>query len=499
MSVTVIQSPPAYALIEHGLLCRVQSNKSWQQATISHLRLILPNDQQLYFYKQFVLVIGGIDYTFKFHSSPDDTGYELRFPPVDFATFLSQLVEDLNKCYFIYEHFEGTVYDTTGILLTAREPGAAYDIHLGATDIVGITWSQFNGLDEVSPMGYRILLALAHEGELVAQSLAPIDNDGIAVCDFASLVRDMLAVGFTYPVNTLKVVLHTNSTRSFQLVVAEYYNLATKVLNFDTSFLACYGGLKQADIDLLALSGADYFGYMDMKSRFLNWCPDGKQTAWGVPERLYFLNYTKSVVYVKAIIYSTTGLNVEVTLATISTSDLYIEILCGLHEIDPGFTYANVTHYEVFCETELEAITETRTFVFVQDEPYAQRVILFKNSFSVYETLRCTGDMAVIDNITKDIIEAIDRQVYRKKIRKSENNAKFSLYSGWLKGVKQRRWLEDLLLSKEVYWLQGELAVPIVLLGGEIERETDKDYNYGVKLDFTLDVTDERYSNLVTE
>ncbi|MFZ4464979.1 MAG: hypothetical protein ACOYN5_14120 [Bacteroidales bacterium] len=499
MALTVIETPPAYALIEHGLICKVQTNKTWTQAVASWLRLRLPTDLAAYYLKYFTLLVDDVAYVFKFRTVPDDSGFELRVAPGTYELFRTQLVEDLNRCYFIYSNFIVATDSTDGIRLTAREKGAKWNIEFGETDITGITWSQMPGVDEAMPKDYKVLMALISSGKLIAESLAPIDNFGIASCDFASLVRDLITTGFTFPVNTDKVIVHQNSSLLLQLGVAEYANNTILRLNYDASFIALPGGLKQADVDLLSLNNADYFGYMDMKSRFLNWCPDNKITAWGVPERLYFLNYEKVPVFVKALIHRNSLLDIEVTLAEISTNDTYFEVLCGLHEIIPEIDYTSVISYEIYCNTESDSVIEPRTFILDQTQFHHQRVLLFKNSFGVYETFRTTGDLQVNDNITKDIIESIDNRIYRLKVHKSENNAKFTLYSGWLEGVEQRRWLEEILLSKDVYWLQGEFALPIILQNGEIEREQDWNFNYALKIDFMLDITENRYSGIVNE
>jgi hypothetical protein len=502
MALSVIQLPPSFALAEHGLLCRVRSDKAWQQASNASILIIFPDMISVYYGRSFSLCFGGAVYKFTFVGSPDDSGFQLRMWQSDLQVFLSLVIDDLRHCYPVFQGYslaiEGPAGAENAIRITARSAGSDANIAFTDCDIFGMTASSSPAIDEAAPDDYKILLAVLHEGAFVARSLAPPDPDGMAACDFAPLLRDMLSVGFTFPFNASRLILHPESVVSFDFVCAEHYNGQTHRIHEMGSFMALPGGLRQADIDLLADCGADYFGYMDLKTRFLNWCPDNKPTAWLVPERLYFLNYSKLPVSVKVQIFY--GYDSEIiTLATTDRNNIIYEILCGLHEIKPDALQADVTRYTVWVENSDGPVTETRHFKMLHDAPLNQRIFLFRNSFGVYESIRCTGEMNISDNISRDLIETADNRVYRIRISKSENNARFSIHTGWLDGIRQRRWLEDFLISKDVYWLQGDRAVPVFLLLAEIERESDRQYCFGLQFEFRLDINEQRFSNIVNE
>lgn len=502
MALEIHKIPPIYAMIGHGVLCQVLTDKPWTAAVMAKVDLLFPGSQPAYNSKYFELSMMGEVKRFYFDFEPDNSGEQLRMwdPAWSKTEFLDEVVFDLNRNYYIAINYNVTRLGDTGIRFVARNPGPSYNIELNATNIDGFddTGVVAGTLDQM-PVDYRALLALKHGSALIAQEMVPFDGNNIASSDFKPYINDLLATDFIFPFEPGELTrVLPESSIALQLAYAEHFDNHMLRMHYSDTFYILPGGLAQSDNDLLAINGTDYFIYMDMATRFLNWCPVNKRTAWGVPEKLYLLNAEANPVSIVATINFLDDTPAQtIAVGTLSDQHKIHEIICGLHEIAPDIDHANVDNYTVHGLVGEEQVTEIRYFSMDHMPRYKQRCFIFKNSFGVFETLRCTGELAVSDSISRELNEVADGRVYRIRVNKSENNIKFRIHTGWLQGRDHRRWLTDMLLSHSMYMIEGDFIIPVVLTTGEVERERDREFNFGLKFEFQLDFREERFSDII--
>lgn len=500
--------PPFYALAANELVCQVQASDSFPiGGSEALLSIAFPGTTYLSSYtdQDFTLSFLGDDHKFYFRTSPQDNGLELRtwHPDDTKLEFLGKVIEDLRKNHYINKYYNVSLISPSsdaGIKLEAKADGKAYAITL-ETDIVGMTAiTELEGTDATTPADYRIYMGLKSGSDLLAEELIPINSDKVATADFAAYLKEQVYLDMHYPADAdTFVYAHTSSTKALLLEYAERYNGYIRSLQLSSEFFALPGDLAQADKDLMqAAGGLTFFTDLDLTPRFLSWCPRAKQTAWGVPERLFILNTSDATLTAKAIITRKTGSPETVTLGTIDQQHLIYELVAGLHEFAPDEDPAQVVSYTIGIYEGATLVSELFTFTVDQNTHYKSRVLIFKNSLGAYDTLRCTGMMQISDSIAREEVEVIDNRVYRFKLNRTENVPRFRLSTGYLPGYAYRLWLTELLMSREVYWLTDEgYLVPIVLTGSDFDRYADKQFLYPVQLEFKPATPEKAFSSIV--
>lgn len=503
MAITVKQLPNTYALVENGLLCRVERSVFLPLDQEADYSIVIPNTLEGET-TLFILSLMGQSIQFDFVAEPNDSGKQLTkwVTGVSRAVFVNNMMIEMARNFWLAKYYDlSTIFEFSAIRIKAKAPGPAYNItysspFTGLNFVVG-----YNGVLSQIPAGFRIYMAMQSGSDIIADELVPLNEHLIAAADFKIYIKDLLKTDFTFPFSPPgKIRVLPDSVMPLTLVYAEKHE-ATGIHRFHYSdeFFAVPGGLSQNDKDLLELIGSDYFEGLDAAARFLSWCPPNKKTAWGVPERLFLLNVDKDGTDMMLKIYYLDGTTEEEEIGTIYDQIKIYEIISGLHELRPDIDPELVEKYEIWGQENFDQITEKRTFVMDQLPRYKRRGFIFKNSFDVYETLMCTGELSVSDSLSRDIMEVVDGRAYRLKINTTENLAKFKCHTGWLDGLANRRWLEDFLRSKQVYWIVGDALFPIILTTGEVERERDKEFLHGLAFEFTLDVREERYSAIINE
>jgi hypothetical protein len=278
---------------------------------------------------------------------------------------------------------------------------------------------------------------------------------------------------------------------------AEHYNNAVRKISSAGLFKILPGGISTVDHENLAAISETYFTDPDRQKRFLNWCPATKTTALGIPEKLYFLTgVSEPVVHIK--LKATRELLSETTtVGSITSNGTVYEFLCGLHELIPDAVEGEVLEYDIWLEDENDKIiSEVRTFI-VDATPYAHsRVFLWRNSFGAYETLRCTGEQSISDNIERSEIVVMQNNHYRIRLHDVENLPEHELHTGWLDGVEQRRWLNDFLMSRELYLIEGNALKRVRITTSKLLREVDNEFSYAAMFAYTPDMPEKLYSEV---
>jgi hypothetical protein len=500
------------ALLGEGIRYQVKVNRNFD-GTPAKLSLNMSEVYTLYLTKSLTIEFMGIQLQFYFRLVPNESGLELTtwLGGDTYFQFLTKLSAELNANYLLNQYYMVDMEDVGGVfklVFTAKNDGPLYNIGLAATTVNGIsTYSQIDGIDSLMADDYRIYFAPYLYGDYsfinnpLGQDLLPIDDDKNTEVNLAEYFNDEVKTQFTYPFNGIYARTLTDAVVKYFVKYAEFENNTFKLLRttYDEPKYVIRGGLKRIDADFLYNEDGYFFNYGDNIQRFLNWAPAEKITYPGVPELLYFLKSDKGNLNVKFKIKKFDVDESTITLATITAASYTItELSVGLVDLLPTEDGTDVDWYEIWIENGTGTpVSEIRKFVVDQSYYLNKRVLFFQNSFDLYETICCTGNLTVDDDFKHEEVEVLKGPVFRRSILYSEQVVKYTLSSGWLKGIEYRNWLTEVLLSTDTFLMLGHFLLPIIITNKKVNRSKDREHNYSITFSFEADFTESRYSSIV--
>jgi len=510
-SIQIIKSPPTVALLGEGITYQLQRN--YESVTgKAQLIITLQSESQAYYpdkYLEIELPTGIL--RFYFVDTPDQSGLQLSGPELDpdMSVYSPQVAAELNQNYYINKNYIVTVDASYRIVITARVIGSAYDLSFVSTNISGLTqYSNTAGIDDSTDADYKIYAGICLYNPDPAiptplgEELIPVSDQEIAYCNLAAYLADQLQSSFHYPFNGTLVYEVPNAVARYFIRYAEYIaGSSQKVYNdAETPHYLVAGGLRKLDSDFLSEDGTCYFNYNDNHKRFLTWAPQAKTTFPSTPERLNFMLYSPdSRLYVTK--YYDTGATSPELLYTF-TQDLYtiVEIACGLSDIFAGENIDDLIYYEIVIKnSKTQTLSETRTFIVDHSSYLNTRTLVFKNGFGMFDMVHCTGVLKVSDKVSRDEVSALSNSAFRRRVVLAENIQQYEINTGWLPDRTYRQWLEDLLLSTEVYLILGDFLLPLTNTTAKIVNYEDREHNYSMQLSFEPDFNNENYSAIVGE
>lgn len=502
-NLSIISSPPQIALIDEGI--NFQFERTVLPVPVSaNLLLQFVNDDSVYLNKYFEILFGGNNYKFYFKTTPNESGLQLNnwISGNTFDQFLIAVASDLQQNFMLNADYTVLAVAGSGIRLTARKTGTAHNLSYVGSDIALEAFNTL-GFDDTTPTDYRIYAAICKKENLqdlsipLGEDFLPLDGNNIAASDFAEYLKDQLKSSYHFPFIGTLIFPVENAVINYFIRYTDFFDGAMqKVYNtFLASKYAIAGGLKKIDSDYLKSENTSFF---DMTpERFLSWAPLSKLTHLDTPERLYFLTQSTGLKLMAKMYFSASETELEISAISADAFTI-IEILCGVPEIFNNIDISDLQAYDVWIAADNE-ISEIRHFEIDQQDYLNKRTLVFRNSFDKYDMLHCTGNLSITDNITREEVEVLTNDTFRKQILSAENSAKYSLASGWLNDKETRLWLEDLLLSGEISLIIGDVLFPIIVKTSEARKQKDKEYLYQILIEFVPDYADKRYSNIVDD
>lgn len=501
---TLKKLPPEFAFVEEGIKVEAESDRFWEDdpltgSVAASVDLLFPSVQANYLDKYFDLEVMGEVLRFSFKATPSDSGSELRTWAIadTKAQFLVKLRDDLVDNYYLFSNYVITILAAdAGIKLVARLPGDAYNVALDATNLTDLTEANLmSGQLAEPPSGYKVYFGLrkTENSAIIGEELVLLNSQGLARADFKAYARDLNKIGLSYPVNlppVYTVVKHYEGIVSARLAYAEHYDGKIRKISLSNTLNIVPGGLAASEMSIVG----NAYGF-DVKTRFLAWGPNPKRTTADAPERLYI--HVLDYFVIKATIHETDGTTTTVTLGDTDEPATY-EIACGLKDIadmDPE----TVDYYTIDLYEDEGTVPTTETWKFVLDKTprYNTRYFFFRNSFGVYELAILWGEMSEVVQYTRQNKEVASDMGYSIKPFKNERLATYKINSGYVT-LTEKKWLQELLISKDVFWLENGWLIPVVVTNNEGNPITDKVFTHSVDVEFMLDMKDERYSILTS-
>jgi hypothetical protein len=210
------------------------------------------------------------------------------------------------------------------------------------------------------------------------------------------------------------------------------------------------------------------------------------------PERLFFKSATSGNRYLKARVYF-----YDTTTSDVSLGDEYFHS-DSMYELDvsPAIFPSGaspIEKYEVWLEDGADPPvlkSEIRTYLIDFEFYRNEQHFIFRNSLGEYDTVRCTGRLKRQSEFDREVFTNDDNE---RQPLSNLLDATYIAETGSIPG-DHARWLEDLMISKEVYWLLNSRAVPIIITSKKMNEITDDQRRFNLQFEFSVAGIDSFYS-----
>jgi hypothetical protein len=266
--------------------------------------------------------------------------------------------------------------------------------------------------------------------------------------------------------------IHDDGCKNFTVRFYEYYGNPPSAQNEITAnHTICIGTVpawKQKDFDLINNTFNDYLD----TSRILSWYPlnTAKKVLTDQPELMYVLWPDLSVRVITVVVTFSDGTTENVKIDHMPVQELQVASFAvgyealGIADINPTKTVKSYT---------VSIANHVRSFVVDHNPHYHTTYIVFRNSLGGFDTLACTGQKDEITEVERKISQRVydAENPYRHRQDEfyNEHTEIVSVHSGWLTPA-EKNWLNDLLISKEVYELRGNKLQKIQLKTKALDR-----------------------------
>lgn len=282
-----------------------------------------------------------------------------------------------------------------------------------------------------------------------------------------------------------------------------------------------FGGLSSLDYNYLLQEGRTWFDLTD-NHRWLTNQPDNLYITRKSKPRLYFYpkhGHNQARITVDQKLDNDLHIINHHDFIDISISEglrgLVLEVLCGVADLNIS---SKAVSYKVMMETGTGTtlFRYERNFI-ITDKHYKQeRQLIFRNSLGGYDSVPLTGEREDTSEMDRqDISVGGESDAINQTYQVSSD-----LRTGYLEnytdyGKEYLSYLQDLLISKEVYLLSGEVPIPVVVttkkaslfgdnrdlhaLGFSVKRKQKERYYSNYINEETLFICDHNFNPLTTD
>ena len=263
------------------------------------------------------------------------------------------------------------------------------------------------------------------------------------------------------------------------------------------------------------LSNEDFYSHGDTffknwqlgARQFLTWQPNYKRVDVGQEEYLYFLlNFTPKPQQLRLRMqyHCSDGSSSEtVTVMTLDNPLLY-SVVCVPVGVDPLGIPAGAVRYEVWLSNEQDKrVSEVRSYLMDHIHEVYDRSILFVNSLGGFDTLRLNGQAQRTLKVAQTVAELerpADAPVdfSELKVISIEGEQEISISTGYFKrnAADYLQYLDELLLSDEIYLITEKGHRPLQLLTSSLQDQADNQDLISRTFSFRVLDTVENYSNM---
>lgn len=431
-------------------------------------------------------------FTIVFKASPFSDNWEFRSGVID-SQWIIDFSNFLKSNYYLDRDFTIQPYNQ----IYARENSADLSMIVFTTVAsAALTVTTRTGISPVVRDGYQLVCQVrTYPGNAtIGEDLITPGSNQKAEFDVADYLNVNLELAredlqnFTYPAQLQKLKLHAAHTMQFYIRYAEKWDNEVQRMYTTGTYSAILGGLSQLKLSEFAIENISFYTHLISKNPFLTWQPVVKVTGLRTPERMYFYNSASRTISLKSRKWFTDGTNATVTLYTLACNTGIVEIDCSYGNFFMGTV--KLDQYDIWLESEGSVISEVRSFVpdyrYYRNEEH----IVFRNSLGGYDTLRCTGRRTDLPEFDRETFEDENKMMQALQNLQTNN---FEINTGSL-DADAAAWMDELFLSREVFWITNERLIPILITGKKKNKTTDDQLRFSFDIEFSLAAVERFYS-----
>jgi hypothetical protein len=492
----ILSKPKPISLAGNPVELKVQLNPMSEPGQFCRYQLIFDADESVADGDYFTLNWGSNSVTITFRDDPNAAANEYVSGPCT-NTWNEGLADFLSTIYLFNQDFIiswGIIF----IRITSREKGNAYNFTV-QTNISINVFDYFQiriGTDPKMLENPQIICIVKHttSGVIIGKENITPPEDGIVTFDVSEYLNTFIAnmrqnfTGYHYPATITKIWKHSTFVLPFKLEYLLTTGTSTnQIIKVSDNFYAVMGGFSK---DKLLVAGHNFYDDIILQKGWLTY-PTWKRINRNSPERLYYYSRYNETINVKAKLYHTENATSTVTVATIAaTANSIYEIdACLSHLIAP---HNDLIQYELWVENDDEVL-RTYEFQFLIDRKYydSEQYFLFLNSYGVFDTVRFTGRLTRTPDIDRsEFQDSTDKQTSLKNMM----SVNFRINSGSI-SESEMGWLNELIISKEVYWIVMERPTPVISTGNKMTPFAGYNRRHQLTYDFKLAYQEEYHTN----
>lgn len=261
-----------------------------------------------------------------------------------------------------------------------------------------------------------------------------------------------------------------------------------------------------AERDFAAYKG-DFFTEF-MAQQFLTWNADAKLVQPDQPEFLYWVANVTPLAGQLRLQCELTFVDVAkaAEIATVASLDNATPMTVYCLAVGPAAVGAVghadvVAAYSVWLEDQHGvALTQRRTYRLDPEYRRQTRYLLFANSLGGFDTLCLTGQSDETVKLSRNVSDRYSDYAYAPSYSEQVINSvtgerQLTVNTGWLKPYGLT-FLQELLLSKEVYLVTDRAFLPLVPATTDLRAVVDDEDLIGRQLAFTFANPEHNFSNL---
>lgn len=267
--------------------------------------------------------------------------------------------------------------------------------------------------------------------------------------------------------------VHPDAAKEFEPTFYEYYGVPpTTHASATETIVVVRGSIPRWYLSQFYQNYDDFNDFIAAEKHLTLWPrTQAKRVLPGQPELIYFLAPSSGTYSPSVLISYADGTTASHSPAiSVSAQALQVASLpvgytaLGIAGVSPSKTVSSYT-------VTIAGVSRTYT---VDHTPYREvRYLIFRNSLGGYDTFACTGEADESTRASRQVAEAVydpDHLVRaNKRVYAIVHNEVVKVNSGWLLPT-ERDWLNELLISDEVFEQIGNVIRPVMMINTELDR-----------------------------
>jgi len=437
---------------------------------------------------------------FDFVEIPDNSGFQIRGWDSNVGGFViwwPLFIDGLKANYYLNNYF--SILDDVNnqvVNIAAKDVGPVYNINWKDGVVPGAisAWNATLGVDTILKANFGI-----HARVVDAATGLRLGEDRIAGMevsfDFHEYMKAWAYSNIYFPDNVGQTpTVWDKAIREFYIETWEkagdYVSKVTKSKNYK----AICGGINKTHEQLIDARVTDYLQLFNSGDILVQTArPINSYISINQPLHFYVINNLEKTVsfFADIDILYTDDTSINITSNPNVNVGEWDQLPLLLSPYLPDIANASSkTIKQLTITIKTTDGEESQGFILKVISSPQEQILCVKNSFGTYDYIPFFGISEIPDKYNRITFENSNKEI--SLIDVSENEQRI-LNSGWV-SKEVRDWYRDLLQSREVFLINGDVLEPFIITTGESLRHKDQEYLYGLVVKLQRQVSDSYYS-----